>query len=300
MEKQSTIPLPIAEEDDMCPKVAMYVLRKKYPNLPDTRSNCPLGQFILFVNYGLRQYNLGLKIYEKPLDMASAKLKLVTKKYDGVLLLRDKTKPEVFHFIAFIVQNNEVLFYDADEGRLITYRLKQGATPYDFEASFSAFFPEYNIVQIDLIEPSRMQGGKRITDPEAYKKKALDTLKEHNITPMMVYTALLTKKIYKGQKVVSKMFNFKTWGHITNDHVFEVKSKDGQLFRYKIGYRRKNQNYHSLLAKAPGSFYTQIFTHRAHGYDSDRAFEEGFQMQEKRQLTRKLKLKPRYRKTRKN
>jgi hypothetical protein len=142
-------------------------------------------------------------------------------------------------------------------------------------------------------------GGKRITDPEAYKKKALDTLKERNITPMMVYTALLTKKIYKGQKVVSKMFNFKTWGHITNDHVFEVKSKNGQLFRYKIGYQRKNQNYHSLLAKAPGSFYTQIFTHRAHGYDSDREYEEGFQRQEKRQLTRKLKLKPRYR-TRKN
>jgi hypothetical protein len=130
-------------------------------------------------------------------------------------------------------------------------------------------------------------------------KKALDTLHERNITPMMVYTALLTTTTRKGQKVVSKMFNFKTWGHITNDHVFEVKNKDGQLFRYKIGYQRKNRNYHSLLAKAPGSVYTQIFTHRAYGYDSDREFETGQQEQEKRGLTRKLKLKPRYR-TRKN
>ena len=135
--------------------------------------------------------------------------------------------------------------------------------------------------------------------PEEYKKKALETLEERNITPMMVYRALLTTTIRKGQEVVSKMFNFKSWGHITNDHVFEVKSKDGQLFRYKIGYRKKNQNYHSLLAKAPGSFYTQIFTHRAWGYDYDPDFEEGWEQQKKRGLTRKLKLKSRYR-TRKN
>jgi hypothetical protein len=137
----------------------------------------------------------------------------------------------------------------------------------------------------------------KITDPEGYKKKALETLKEHGLTPMMVYTALLTKTIRKRQQVVSKMFGFKSWGHLANDHVLEVKNKAGELFRYKIGYERKNQNYHSLLAKAPGSFYTQIFTSRGWGYDEDKYYDEGFHMQEKRHLTRKLKLKPRYRKT---
>jgi hypothetical protein len=174
MEKQNTIPLPIAEEDDMCPKVAMFVLRKKYPNLPDTRSNCPLGQFVLFVNSGLREYNLGLKIYENPLDMATAKLKLVTKKYDGVLLLRNKTKPEVFHFVAFIVQNNVLTFYEAEDNRLIAYNLKQGATPYDLDASFSVFFSEYDIVQIDLIEP--VQGGRK-RKTRKHKRKQRKTRK---------------------------------------------------------------------------------------------------------------------------
>jgi hypothetical protein len=296
MERIGDEPLPLEEQNNMCPMIAAAVLNKKGYEIIIPKANCIIGVFNEFVGSALRRKGLHMKLYEGT-NLAMGKIRLVTKKSDGILLLKSRSDPEIFHFIAFIVVGEDLKFYDAENGKLVVYRLKNNASATDFDDDFIQLFPDYQIANISFIE--QMSGGKRVTDPEAYKKKALDTLKERNITPMMVYTALLTKKIYKGQKVVSKMFNFKTWGHITNDHVFEVKSKDGQLFRYKIGYRRKNQNYHSLLAKAPGSFYTQIFTHRAHGYDYDPEYQEGIQMQEKRQLTRKLKLKPRHR-TRKN
>jgi hypothetical protein len=296
MEKIGNEPLPIADENDMCPMIAAAVLNKKGYEIPIPKANCMMGIFREFVNSALKRKGLQSVIYEG-VNLAAGKLVLVKKQYDGILLMQSRSNPKIFHFIAFIVIGNELRFYDPHAGQLDVYRLKNNASATDFDEDFAELFPDYQIIQISLIQ--EMQGGKRITDPEGYKKKALQTLKDHGLTPMMVYTALLTKTIRKRQQVVSKMFGFKSSGRLANDHVLEVKNKEGELFRYKIGYERKNQSYHSLLAKAPGSFYTQIFTSRAWGYDSDRYYEEGFNMQEKRHLTRKLKLKPRYRKTRK-
>jgi hypothetical protein len=65
-------------------------------------------------------------------------------------------------------------FYEAEDNRLIAYNLKQGATPYDLDASFSVFFSEYDIVQIDLIEP--VQGGRK-RKTRKHKRKQRKTRK---------------------------------------------------------------------------------------------------------------------------
>ena len=50
-------------------------------------------------------------------------------------------------------------FYDPENGKMYVYRLKNNASATDFNEDFIELFPDYNIVQVALIEAIR--GGKR-------------------------------------------------------------------------------------------------------------------------------------------
>lgn len=158
MERIGNEPLPLDEVDDMCPMVAAAVLNKKGYEIPIPKANCMMGVFNSIVTSSLHRKGFVMKLYEGT-TLAVGKLRLVGKKNDGVLLLRSRSNPKVFHFIAFIVDGPQLQFYDPDAGQLDVYRLKNGAIATDFDEDFVELFPDYVIVQVSIIE--RMQGGKR-------------------------------------------------------------------------------------------------------------------------------------------
>jgi len=158
MEKIGTEPLPLEEADDMCPMVAAAVLNKKGYDIPIPRANCMMGVFNTIVNSALRRRGLYTAIYEGP-RLAAGKMKLVKKLNDGILLMQSRSNSNIFHFIAFIVDGQQVRFYDPDAGQLDVYRLKNNASATNFDDDFVELFPDYQIVQIQMIEP--VQGGKR-------------------------------------------------------------------------------------------------------------------------------------------
>jgi hypothetical protein len=157
MERIGTEELPF-EQDSMCPMIAAAVLNKKGYGIPIPKANCMMGAFNGIVESTLRQHGLHLQLYEG-YQLTTGKLRLVKKKNDGVLLMRSRSNPSVFHFIAFIVSENELRLYDAENGKMDVYRLKNNASATDFDDDFIEMFPDYVIVQVQLIEPSA--GGKR-------------------------------------------------------------------------------------------------------------------------------------------
>jgi len=159
MEKIREEPLPIPERDNMCPQIAAAVLNKKGYEIPITKPNCAYGSFIGFVESALTRRGLRLVAYEGPIRLAVGKLRLVNKRNDGVLLMRSRSNPRIFHFIAFIVVDGILLFYDADNGKMDVYRLKNNASATDFDEDFIELFPDYQVVQVALIES--VIGGKR-------------------------------------------------------------------------------------------------------------------------------------------
>jgi hypothetical protein len=158
MEKIGNEPLPIEEQNNMCPMIAAAVLNRKGYEIPIPRANCMMGVFNEFVNSALRRKGLQTVIYEAS-NLAVGKLRLVNKKNDGILLMRSRANPKIFHFIAFIVDSVQLRFYDAEEGKMDVYRLKNNASATDFDEDFIELFPDYTIVQVLLIQP--IQGGKR-------------------------------------------------------------------------------------------------------------------------------------------
>lgn len=168
MEKIGNEPLPIEEQNNMCPMIAAVVLNRKGYDIPIPKANCMMGVFNEFVNSALRRKGLRTVIYEEP-TLAVGKLRLVNKKNDGILLMRSQANPRIFHFIAFIVDKGQLLFYDAEEGKLNIYRLKNGASATDFDDDFIELFPDYRIVQVLLIQP--IQGGKRKTRRKTRKHR---------------------------------------------------------------------------------------------------------------------------------
>jgi hypothetical protein len=157
MERIGTEELPF-EQDSMCPMIAAAVLNKKGYEIPIPRANCMMGVFNELIGSALRRRGLHMELYEG-LRLAAGKMKLVNKQNDGVLLMRSRSNPKVFHFIAFIVSGTELRFYDAEAGQLDVYRLKKIASATDFDDDFVELFPDYQIVQVQMIEP--VQGGKR-------------------------------------------------------------------------------------------------------------------------------------------
>ena len=132
--------------------------------------------------------------------------------------------------------------------------------------------------------------------PGSIKKPALKNLKDHGITGIMLDTAFHQLKVRAGEKLVSKMFGFKSWGYLRSDHVLEIKSKEGVMFRYKIARGKKHT---VIMAKVPGSPYEEIMTVHYPDYDAGDYDAWDVAKHQARHVTRKLKLKPRYR-TRKN
>jgi hypothetical protein len=290
MERIGDEPLPLEEQNNMCPMIAAAVLNKKGYQIIIPKANCRMGVFNEFVGSALRRKGLHMKLYEGT-NLAMGKIRLVTKKSDGILLLKSRSDSEIFHFIAFIVVGEDLKFYDAENGKLIVYRLKNNASATDFDDDFIQLFPDYQLANISFIE--QMSGGMR---PGSIKKVALKNLKDRGITGIMLDTAFHQLKVRTGEKVVSKMFGFKSWGYLRSDHVLEIKNKEGIMFRYKIARGKKHP---VILAKIPGGPYEEIMTVRVPDYGTDDYDSWSIAKHQARQLTRKLKLKPRYR-TRKN
>jgi len=203
MEKVGNEPLPIADQDDMCPMIAAAVLNKKGYEIPIPKANCMMGIFREFVNSALKRKGLQSVIYEG-VRLAAGKLILVKKQNDGILLMQSRSNPKIFHFIAFIFIGNELRFYDPNAGQLDVYRLKNNASATDFDEDFVQLFPDYQIIQISFIQ--QMQGGMK---RGSIKKAALKNLKDHGITGNMLNTAFAQLRVQTGEKVVSKMFGFK-------------------------------------------------------------------------------------------
>jgi hypothetical protein len=129
-----------------------------------------------------------------------------------------------------------------------------------------------------------------------FKRAALQTLKDRGITGIMLEAAFHQRKVHTGEKVISKMFGFKSWGYFRSDHVLEIKNKDGTLYRYKIA---RGKTHPVIMAKNPGGSYEEIMTVHVPDYDADDYGSWSIAKHQARHVTRKLKLKPRYR-TRKN
>jgi hypothetical protein len=158
MEKIGNEPLPLAEQNDMCPMIAAAVLNKNGYEIPIPRANCMMGSFNVIVDTALRRKGLHLSMYEGT-NLTVAKLRLVAKRNDGILLMRSRSNPKVFHFIAFVRVQGELRFYDPEAGKLDVYRLKSKATATEFDDDFIDLFPDYQIIQISLVD--QVQGGKR-------------------------------------------------------------------------------------------------------------------------------------------
>jgi hypothetical protein len=291
MERIGDEPLPLEEQNNMCPMIAAAVLNKKGYEIIIPKANCIIGVFNEFVGSALRRKGLHMKLYEGT-NLAMGKIRLVTKKSDGILLLKSRSDPEIFHFIAFIVVGEDLKFYDAENGKLVVYKLKINASATDFDDDFIQLFPDYQLANISFIE--QIQGGMR---PGSIKNAALQNLKDRGITGIMLDTAFHQLKVRTGEKVVSKMFGFKSWGYLRSDHVLEIKNKEGIMFRYKIARGKKHP---VILAKIPGSAYEEIMTIHVPDYDADDYDAWPIAVHQARRVTRKLKLKPRYRKTRKH
>jgi hypothetical protein len=126
------------------------------------------------------------------------------------------------------------------------------------------------------------------------KKAALKNLKDHGITGVMLEAAFYQLRVQTGEKIVSKMFGFKSWGYRRSDHVLEIKNKEGVMFRYKIA---RGKTHPVIMAKIPGSPYEEIMTVHVPDYGADDPNSWPIAKHQARHVTRKLKLKPRYRKT---
>jgi hypothetical protein len=133
--------------------------------------------------------------------------------------------------------------------------------------------------------------------PGSIKKAALKNLKDHGITGVMLNTAFDQLKVRTGVKIVSKMFGFKTWGYLRSDHVLEIKNKEGVLFRYK---EARGKTHPVIMAKIPGGSYEEIMTVHVPDYDTEDYDSWSIAKHQARHVTRKLKLKTRYRKTKRH
>jgi hypothetical protein len=291
MEKLISEALPLPEQNAMCPMIAVAVLNRKGYQIPIPQANCRMAIFFMNLEMAVGHQGRQLLLFQD-FEVTNAKLRLVKKNNDGVLLLRSKSNPNKFHFIAFIVTGGKLQFYEPDAGKLDVYRLKNNASATDFDDDFSKFFPDYKIVQVYIIEPSQMQGG----GSGSIKKAALKNLKDRGITGVMLEAAFHQLKTRAGVKVVSKMFGFKSWGYLRSDHVLEIKNKEGTMFRYKIA---RGKTHPVIMAKIPGGPYEEIMTVRVPDYGTDDYDSWSIAKHQARHVTRKLKLKPRYR-TRKN
>jgi glycosyltransferase involved in cell wall biosynthesis len=78
--------------------------------------------------------------------------------------------------------------------------------------------------------------------------------------------------------------------------VLEIKNKEGVLFRYK---QARGKTHPVIMAKIPGLPYEEIMTVHSPDHDTGDYDDWLEDIHQARHVTRKLKLKPRYRKTRK-
>jgi hypothetical protein len=185
------------------------------------------------------------------------------------------------------------LFFGMTESQVATYRgllqkaIKRSLQEIDEDASAPADALNASVSSVPGI------GGRR---PGSIKKAALKNLKDRGITGVMLETAFHQLKTRAGVKVVSKMFGFKSWGYLRSDHVLEIKNKEGTMFRYKIA---RGKTHPVIMAKIPGGPYEEIMTVRVPDYGTDDYDSWSIAKHQARHVTRKLKLKPRYR-TRKN
>jgi hypothetical protein len=167
MDKITSQPFPpgIREERGICGKVAAFVLNKKGYNIPiPSNPACSFALFRTFLESALTKENSGNTLqFEEGVQLMAGKLKLVMKKNDGILLMVNKSDPNKLHFIAFIVENGQLQLYNANNGQLDVYRLRETATATEFDESFSQFFPQYEIVNITFIIRPGMGGRRRKT-----------------------------------------------------------------------------------------------------------------------------------------
>jgi hypothetical protein len=160
MEKAGLEPLPIPELPDMCPQVAVQTLNRHGYNIGMPKPNTMFGMFEKIVQQALIPMELRLVNYGGSDRLAGAKIKIIRKDSDGVLLLQDKLNPNILHFIAFISDNKKTFFYDPVEGRLEVFKIKDLVRSVtEFDEDIINLFPEYNLVQISFIEPN--YGGRR-------------------------------------------------------------------------------------------------------------------------------------------
>ena len=197
--------------------------------------------------------------------------------------------------IAGIGQDFYKLFTGMVEPQLTTYRglIKAAIATASNDINEDPAAPGNALNTTISLDPGSA-GGMR---SGSIKKAALKNLKDRGITGVMLEVAFHQLRVRTGEKVVSKMFGFKSWGYLRSDHVLEIKNKEGIMFRYKIA---RGKRHPVIMAKIPGSPYEEIMTIRVPDYGTDDYDSWALAKHHARHVTRKLKLKPRYRKTRKN
>jgi hypothetical protein len=170
MQREGLEPLPIPEVADMCPLIAASILNRHGYEIPTPKANCLLGLFFDSIYYALLRKNRKLVMYEGTQRLSGAKLKIIRKDSDGILLLQNKLNPNIMHFIAFISDNKKTFFYDPVDGRLEVFKIKDIVSSVtEFDEDLERLFPEYNLVQISFIEP--IAGGRRKTRKPKRKVK---------------------------------------------------------------------------------------------------------------------------------
>jgi hypothetical protein len=158
MDKLQSEVLPIPEENGMCPKIAASVLNRKGYGINMPKAYCLYAVFVSGLQTALARQNKHLAIYEGN-ELIKGLSQLVKGQNDGFLYLSEYANPAINHYIPFIVEYNELNFYDAHDARLNVYRLRKGSNFADFSNDFHALFPMYQIQQVSLIVPNA--GGKR-------------------------------------------------------------------------------------------------------------------------------------------
>jgi hypothetical protein len=158
MDKLQPIRLPIEEANGMCAKIAATVLNWKGYEIPIPSLNCIYASFVTPLQTVLARKNKHLEFYQGT-KLNEGMAKLVKGENDGFLYLSVNSNPHINHYIAFIVESTGLNFYDANDGLLDVYRLRQGAMYTDFNRDLHKFLSNYELQQVVLIVPNA--GGKR-------------------------------------------------------------------------------------------------------------------------------------------
>jgi len=173
MQREGLEPLPIPEVADMCPLIAASILNRHGYEIPTPKANCLLSLFFDSIYYALLRKNRKLVMYEGKQRLSGAKLKIIRKDSDGILLLQNKLNPNIMHFIAFISDNKKTFFYDPVDGRLEVYKIKDMVSSVtEFDEDLERLFPEYKLVQISFIEPYHGARRRKTRKPKTKMRKS--------------------------------------------------------------------------------------------------------------------------------